>query len=123
MINYFKTAKSIGMARNLIEFNTTFYGTHTAPETGYVVGDSLFGIVIGPKVSADGRYSIVLAYVRATAHHLGRYQTLGSWTDTDGTLCIDPGTVVAYRDTAIRVAIQRGEKAIWDIEHSQEIRV
>lgn len=65
-----------------------------------------------------------VAWVKGTGRTVEVAATWGSWIDADtGTLYLDLCSHHAELTTALTVAENRGELAVWDVEHGREVRV
>lgn len=88
----------------------------------YVVG----GI---KSFNVAAEFALTTATIDNAVRQLGRTapigaDTIGSWRDrATGRLWIDYGTRHADLDTALAIAHERGEIAIWDTVENKEIRV
>lgn len=98
---------------------TVACGPYSVPTSGYVVGDPAYG-ESWPGIPTRAE---VLRWTLARADVVsGRY--VGSWVDADtGRTYLDVADIVADRADALALAVQRGELAIWDLQHACEIRV
>lgn len=91
---------------------------------GYYVG----GLVKGETFPLAGSYAA--DYTIAAINIISRIPVgagethIGSWLDREtGTVWIDASEHYADRTEALRVAVDRGELAIWDIAANEEVRV
>jgi hypothetical protein len=60
--------------------------------------------------------------VKATIEHASGYM-LGVWIDRQPRVYLDVVEVIADRPRALGLAVQRGERAVYDLDASQEIYV
>ena len=87
------------------------------PESGYVVSDPRYTLVLGPGVDME---SIVPHWVAA----LPDVRYVGVWTDgATGAVHVDVNDIISDLDAAVRTAQERREIAIWDLAGNEEIRM
>lgn len=90
---------------------------------GFVVGGA--GGFVARTVSVDGDVAGAIAsFVQRIPSRLGgeKIHNVGTWID-GGIVFIDTVEVIKNRTTAILVAAERGELAIWDAANGVEITI
>ena len=87
------------------------------PESGYVVSDPRYTLVLGPGVDME---SIVPHWIAA----LPDVRYVGVWTDdATGAVHVDVNDIISDLDAAVGIARERREIAIWDLTRNEEIRI
>lgn len=116
----------VAAARNHREGGATVWQGETA-DHGYLVGIPGHGLVVSSAqvglASRDALTSYVAVWVRHSAA-VETAATWGSWRDRQtGVLYFDVSSHHADGPTALTVAEDREELAIWDLKRSVEVRV
>ncbi|MCQ9385132.1 hypothetical protein [Brevibacterium moorei] len=108
-------------------------GTFWEKETMIGAFPYIVGGIVNPTVArpawdtGDFTQSRVHCGIMALLRDMGKAtwtgNAIGWWIDPDtGAMCLDASMGVSDRETAIKLGIERGEKAIYDVEADDDIR-
>lgn len=90
----------------------TLYGK--VPTEGFVVGSGK------PSLENPTDSEAIARYMES---HADQYSTFGIWRDsTTDVVYVDAVQIVPTRETALKLARERHELAVWDIANNLEIR-